>query len=145
MSLLEEETVVDQSFSWIMTEGIKQLVEKEGEKEILCECKWLKLWHETTFWNDTIETYVDAITKDTQKAIICEIGLTETIQYMIKDCDGSSLFYARYGITNYEAILCQYALLNHIRHHLDDIYDAYIDEVGGKYEDTYCEECKEDE
>lgn len=131
-----------EALSSIQDLGIKKLIEKEGEKEIMCHCKWLQLWYETHFWNDIINDYIDLISKETKQKIVCEVGLTKTIQYMIKECDAVSLFYPRSEIEDYEGLLCSYSLQLVVQDHLCELHLSYIVKVGND-EDTYCDECEE--
>jgi hypothetical protein len=128
---------IQQALFWIQEQGIEKLREKEG---ILCECKWVALWVEDTFWNDMVMEYVDTISKDDHQDIIREVGLTKTITFMIKDCDGAEFFYQNSQIVDYEGLLCQYALEMKLRGQLDEIYEVYIKKIGVKHEARFCDD-----
>jgi len=131
---------LQKAMTWIQEHGITLLLEKEGEKEILCNCKWIALWSETMFWTDIIMKYVDTIDIYDHQDIIREVGLTETIQYMIKEMDGASFFYPKSQIVDYEGLLCQYALQMELREQLDDIHIHYVEKSEGEHEDRFCGE-----
>jgi hypothetical protein len=127
--IIKKMSKVKEAIDWIKEQGVKKLLNKEGEKEILCLCKWLDLWSNDTLWNDIINDYTCIISKEEHQEIICEVGLTETIKYMVNDCDGVSFFYPRHSDTNYEGLLCDYALQIKVRDSLDEMYDYYKDEI----------------
>ena len=127
-----------QAIQWIQEKCVEKYLEKEGEKEIVCLHMWTKQWTETFFWNDIIHEYVDTLSKDTQQEIVCKVGLTNTIHYMIKDLDGA-VFFRTDEINDYEGLLCVHALDIMVRENLYEMYEYYLDKMGGN-----CSDCSSD-